>query len=124
MSAIYYRSGSDFRLGGRQWDTCPHKHRTVSAAAACDHWHTYKLSRTVVVECTTAAGRELHLGVIEETPLEVAAREHTAARAGRDTARDVLAQAVRDAVAGGMTEVEAAKISGVDRMTVRKWVGK
>lgn len=35
-----------------------------------------------------------------------------------------LAAAVRDAVAAGMTEVDAARAAGVDRMTVRRWLGK
>lgn len=38
--------------------------------------------------------------------------------------RDDLADLVRMAVRQGMTESEAARLSGVTRMTVRKWVGK
>lgn len=38
--------------------------------------------------------------------------------------RDELRDAVQQAVAAGVTEVEAARLSGVTRMTVRKWVGK
>jgi len=29
---------------------------------------------------------------------------------------------VRDAVAGGMSQSEAARIVGVDRLTIRKWL--
>jgi transposase len=35
-----------------------------------------------------------------------------------------LGEAVRAAVADGMTEVEAAYVAGVTRMTVRAWLGK
>ena len=35
-----------------------------------------------------------------------------------------LRQAVRDAVAAGMSESEAARVAGVSRMTVRAWLGK
>ena len=39
-------------------------------------------------------------------------------------AADQLRDAVRGAIAAGMTEVEAAKLAGVTRMTVRAWLGK
>ena len=58
------------------------------------------------------------------TPLERAARRYARAQPARNEARDRLAEAVRDAVAAGMTEVDAARVGGVDRMTVRKWLGK
>lgn len=35
-----------------------------------------------------------------------------------------LRYAVIDAVADGMSEVEAARLAGVSRMTVRAWLGK
>lgn len=38
--------------------------------------------------------------------------------------RDELRDAVREAVKAGMTEVEAAKLAGVTRMTIRAWLGK
>lgn len=53
-----------------------------------------------------------------------AAWRYAQARAERDAARDLLAEQVRQAVAAGMTEVEAAKVAGVDRMTIRSWLGK
>ena len=37
-------------------------------------------------------------------------------------ARTELAQAVRDAIAEGMSQSEAARIVGVDRLTIRKWI--
>lgn len=37
-------------------------------------------------------------------------------------ARDNLAAAVRDAIADGMSQSEAARIVGVDRLTIRKWL--
>lgn len=39
-------------------------------------------------------------------------------------ARDKLAEAVRAAVRDGMSESEAARLTGVSRLTVRSWVGK
>ena len=38
--------------------------------------------------------------------------------------RDELRAAVLDLIKHGTTEVEAARLAGVDRMTVRKWQGK
>jgi transposase len=35
-----------------------------------------------------------------------------------------LRQAVRDAVAAGMSESEAARQAGVSRLTIRAWLGK
>jgi DNA invertase Pin-like site-specific DNA recombinase len=35
-----------------------------------------------------------------------------------------LYEAIRQAVANGMTESEAARVAGVDRMTVRRALGK
>ena len=56
--------------------------------------------------------------------LDTLGRRFARARAQRETAREALAEAVRAAVAGGMTEVEAARRAGVDRLTVRRWLGK
>lgn len=41
-----------------------------------------------------------------------------------DASRDELRDAVVDLIGHGMAEAEAARIAGVDRMTVRKWNGK
>ncbi len=54
--------------------------------------------------------------------LAVAAGKYRVAQQNLDTRRDQLAQAVRDAVAGGMSQSEAARIVGVDRLTIRKWM--
>ncbi len=54
--------------------------------------------------------------------LAVAAGNYRVAQENLDTRREQLAQAVRDAVAGGMSQSEAARIVGVDRLTVRKWI--
>lgn len=48
-------------------------------------------------------------------------------RAARDAEIDLrqqLCAAVVSAVAGGMSESEASRLAGVDRMTVRSWLGK
>jgi tellurite resistance protein len=55
------------------------------------------------------------------TPLEVAAARYRAAVQDRDEARDLLRAAVLAAIAGGMSEAEAARVAGVTRMTVRAW---
>ena len=54
--------------------------------------------------------------------LAVAAGNYRVAQDDLDNARLNLAQAVRDAVAGGMSQSEAARIVGVDRLTIRKWI--
>lgn len=118
---IVYRAGSDFRLGGGQFDTCPHNHKTPDEALACDYWDRYVPHPTVAVEMTDD-GRQL--GVIQYTFLQLAAAAYADAVAGREQARDDLARAVRGAVAAGMSEAQAARFAGVDRMTVRKWLGK
>lgn len=118
---IIYRAGSDFRLGGRQFDTCPHDHKTPDEAKACDYWDRYAPHPTVAVEMTNDGQQ---LGVIQYTFLELAAIAYAGAVADLDRARDDLAAAVRGAVARGMSESQAARFAGVDRMTVRKWLGK
>ena len=35
-----------------------------------------------------------------------------------------LVKSVREAVAAGMSEVQAAKVAGVSRPTIRAWLGK
>ena len=45
-------------------------------------------------------------------------------RARLARSRDDLADLVRLAVRNGVSEVEAARLSGVTRMTVRSWLGK
>ena len=54
--------------------------------------------------------------------LAAAAATYRTAQENLDTRREQLAQAVRDAVAGGMSQSEAARIVGVDRLTIRKWL--
>lgn len=51
-------------------------------------------------------------------------RRHASDRARLARSRDDLADLVRMAVRHGMSEVEAARLSGVTRMTVRSWLGK
>lgn len=46
------------------------------------------------------------------------------AQTRRDDAFADLAAAVRAAVASGVSEVRAAQLAGVNRGTVRKWLGK
>ena len=55
--------------------------------------------------------------------LAKAAIDYRVAQENLDARREQLAQAVRDAVAEGMSQSEAARIVGVDRLTIRKWIG-
>lgn len=54
---------------------------------------------------------------------KVAAKWHTACDKERAAASE-LYEAIAKAVKDGMTEVQAAEISGVNRMTVRRALGK
>ena len=56
--------------------------------------------------------------------LTAAAKRYASDRARLARSRDDLADLVRLAVRRGMAESEAARLSGVTRMTIRKWVGK
>ncbi len=51
-------------------------------------------------------------------------RHYVKARAATRAHRAELDALVRAAVADGMSEVEAARLAGLDRMTVRKVLGK
>lgn len=52
------------------------------------------------------------------------AEAHQRARGDETETRAALYAAIREAVEGGMSEVQAARIAGVDRMTVRRILGK
>jgi DNA-directed RNA polymerase specialized sigma24 family protein len=54
--------------------------------------------------------------------LKIAAAEYRQAQTNLDTAREQLAAAVNDAVEAGLSQSEASRIIGVDRLTVRKWL--
>ena len=54
--------------------------------------------------------------------LDNTAAEYRDAQRTLDYSRDRLAQAVRDAIADGMSQSEASRIVGVDRLTIRKWM--
>lgn len=56
--------------------------------------------------------------------LELAGQEHQKARDELARARDELRQAVLASLDEGMGESMAARLAGVDRMTVRSWAGK
>lgn len=46
------------------------------------------------------------------------------ARESKNEAFAALADAVREACASGMNQSEVARYTGVDRQTVRAWIGK
>lgn len=56
--------------------------------------------------------------------LGVMGEQANAKQTERDADFAALADMVRVAVANGMPEQRAAKIAGIDRMTVRRWLGK
>lgn len=51
-------------------------------------------------------------------------RADVAAQVRAAQARNAVRNAARVEIAAGMSESEAARLYGVDRMTVRKWLGK
>lgn len=53
-----------------------------------------------------------------------AARALAAVRELHEQTTEQAQTAVRIAVADGVSEVEAARLAGVDRMTIRRWLGK
>lgn len=57
-------------------------------------------------------------------PLRAAVADYDLATIEQDSARKALVGQVRVAIAAGMSEVQAAKIVGVTRMTIRAWLGK
>lgn len=54
--------------------------------------------------------------------LRIAAATWRQAQADLGLARDQLAAAVNEAVEAGMSQSEASRIVGVDRLTIRKWI--
>ena len=54
--------------------------------------------------------------------LTIAAATWRQARTDLDLARDQLAAAVTEAIEQGMSQSEASRIVGVDRLTIRKWI--
>lgn len=58
------------------------------------------------------------------TRLEAVGKRWNAAREKERALAAELYGAIREAVEGGMTEAEAARVAGVDRMTVRRALGK
>jgi hypothetical protein len=61
---------------------------------------------------------------MSDKALAQAAKEWQAARLAERKKAAKLYAAIRLAVADGMTEVDAAKLAGVNRMTVRRALGK
>jgi len=56
--------------------------------------------------------------------LEAAGKRWNAARQKERALAAELYEAIREAVEGGMSEAQAARVAGVDRMTVRRALGK
>jgi hypothetical protein len=60
----------------------------------------------------------------EADALTAATRDWQRATEQTDRAWEALADAARTAVAAGMSESEATRVTGVSRPTIRKWLGK
>lgn len=58
------------------------------------------------------------------TALFKAREQYAVSRRLAERAWDELRKAALAAISAGMSESEAARVAGVDRMTVRKWLGK
>ena len=56
--------------------------------------------------------------------LTESAEAYARAQAVAKATRDELRREVRHAVAAGVSEVEASRLAGVSRMTIRAWLGK
>lgn len=61
---------------------------------------------------------------IDHARLTHVAKRLAAARTKLDAEMDKAREVALDALGSGATEAEVARIVGVDRMTVRKWLGK
>jgi transposase len=61
---------------------------------------------------------------MSDLDLLTAGRNLEAARTKLEAAKHRAADAAEKASAGGMSEVEIARRLGVNRLTVRKWLGK
>ncbi len=56
--------------------------------------------------------------------LAVAGRQYAAQRERTEARRVAIRAAIVAALEAGVSESEAARLAGVDRMTVRRWTGK
>jgi len=64
------------------------------------------------------------MSVFRNADLEKAGNKWRAAKERERTLAAALYAAIAEAVESGMSEVQAAKLAGVDRMTVRRAMGK
>ena len=47
-SGAYYTMSTEFRLGGKQYDNCPHQHRSPETAMKCRWWENRGIRNTVI----------------------------------------------------------------------------
>ena len=64
------------------------------------------------------------MAVFRDADLQKAGKEWQAAKKRERALAAKLYAAIVEAVESGMSEVQAAKVAGVDRMTVRRALGK
>ncbi len=68
--------------------------------------------------------RLIYVDDIERGRLALAGHHLSQARAKLDAEMDKARKTALEALSSGGTEGEVARLLGVDRMTVRKWLGK
>jgi DNA-binding XRE family transcriptional regulator len=59
---------------------------------------------------------------IDVSVLKIATATYRQAQSDLVLARDQLAAAVNEAIDAGMSQSEVARVVGVDRLTIRKWI--
>ena len=77
--------------------------------------------RTVAKAATLA---EVLPAASHESTLQVLGRRLAKARQAESDAMDEIRAVLPEAIASGVTEVDAARLTGLDRMTIRKMLGK
>jgi len=77
--------------------------------------------RTVAKAATLA---EVLPAASHESTLQALGRRLAKARQAENNAMQEIRAALPSAIAAGLTEVDAAKATGLDRMTIRKMLGK
>ena len=77
--------------------------------------------RTVAKAATLA---EVLPAASHESTLQALGRRLAKARQAESDAMDEIRAVLPEAIASGVTEVDAARLTGLDRMTIRKMLGK
>jgi hypothetical protein len=82
------------------------------------------LDRQGCMIATGATLAELLPSASHESTLQALGRRLAKARQAKAEAMDEIRTALPQAIVAGVTEVDAARLTGLDRMTIRKMLGK